>query len=67
MDKPIIIAISEMKEDVTKTVNKYVNEIPAEIIADTIDKISAELRLIAQQQLAQAKDSFEKAINEKTE
>lgn len=67
MDKPIIIAISEMKEDVTKTVNKYVNEIPAEIIADTIDKISAELRLIAQQQLAQAKDSFEKAINKKTE
>jgi hypothetical protein len=56
-----------MKEDIANAVNKYINTLPAVVIADMLDKLSGELRLIAQQQLAMAKESLEKAKAEKTE
>lgn len=67
MEKPLVIAISEMKTDVAEAVNKHINVIPAEIISDMLDKISSELKLLAQQQLAMAKESLEKPKEDKTE
>ena len=67
METPLVIAIETMKEDIANAVNKYINTLPAVVIADMLDKLSGELRLIAQQQIAMAKESLEKAKAEKTE
>jgi ubiquinone biosynthesis protein UbiJ len=67
MGTPLVIEINNMKTDIAEAVNKYINSLPAEIISDMLDKISTELKLIAQQQLAMAKESLEKPEEDKTE
>lgn len=43
MSKPTVMLIHEMKEGIFREVNKYVNEIPATIILDTINEIRRQL------------------------
>lgn len=43
MDKPIVLKIHEMKDGIFQEVNKYVNEIPAVVILDTINEVRRQL------------------------
>lgn len=61
MDKPFVIAKQEMKEDVTAAVNKHINIIPADDIADFLEKLTINFRAIADKQLEDAKRQYSEA------
>jgi L-asparaginase/Glu-tRNA(Gln) amidotransferase subunit D len=61
MEKPFVIANREMKERVTAAVNESMKEIPADVIADFLEKLTGELRTVAEQQFVQAQETFEKS------
>lgn len=54
MEKPFVIANREMKERITAAVNESMKEIPADVIADFLEKLTAELRTVAEQQYNEA-------------
>ena len=68
MNKPFVIANKEMKERVTFAVNTSMNEVPADVIADFLEKLVVNLREIAEQQLSAAEKQYnEENKEEKTE
>jgi len=70
MDKPIVMLIHEMKDGIYAEVNKYVNQIPATIILDTIDNIKRQLveqdKIQLQQALKDYKESEGKSDGQET-
>jgi len=65
MEKPFVIANKEMRERITKAVNESIEEIPAEIIADFLEKIAGSLRVIAERQYEEASKVYEAESDEK--
>lgn len=60
MDKPIVLKIHEMKNGIFQEVNRYVNDIPATIILDTINEIRRQL-------IEEDKKQYENALKEYNE
>lgn len=60
MNKPIIILEQEMRQDIAEATNKYINSLPATMIAGFLSKLTAQFEELAQQQYAQAKAQYEK-------
>lgn len=58
MDKPFVIANKEMKERIAEAVNISMNEIPADVIADFLEKLTINIRMIAEKQLEEAEKQF---------
>lgn len=67
MEKPFVIANREMKERITAAVNESMKEIPADVIADFLEKLTAELRTVAEQQYNEAKKLYADNSEQKTE
>jgi hypothetical protein len=67
MEKPFVIANREMKERVTAAVNESMKEIPADVIADFLEKLTAELRTVAEQQYNEANKLYADNSEQKTE
>lgn len=66
MDKPFVIANKEMKERIAEAVNISMNEIPADVIADFLEKLTINIRMIAEKQLEAAEKQFSES-EDKTE
>ena len=66
MNKPFVIANKEMKERITEAVNISMNEVPADVIADFLEKLTINIRMIAEKQLEEAEKQFSES-EEKTE
>lgn len=66
MNKPFVIANKEMKERIAEAVNISMNEIPADVIADFLEKLTINIRMIAEKQLEEAEKQFSEN-KEKTE
>lgn len=64
MEKPMVLSIKEFKESAADVVNGYINTIPADIMADFFEKISSQLRQLAEKQTEDALKAYEA---EKTE
>ena len=58
MNKPFVIANKEMKERITEAVNVSINEVPADVIADFLEKLTINIRMIAEKQLEEAEKQF---------
>lgn len=58
MNKPFVIANKEMKERLTEAVNISITEMPADVVADFLEKLTINTRLIAEQQLKEAEKQF---------
>lgn len=58
MDKPFVIANKEMKERIAEAVNISINEVPADVIADFLEKVTINIRMIAEKQLEEAEKQF---------
>lgn len=67
MEKPFVIANREMKERITAAVNESMKEIPADVIADFLEKLTAELRTVAEQQYNEANKLYTDNSEQKTE
>jgi hypothetical protein len=67
MEKPFVIANREMKERITAAVNESMKEIPADVIADFLEKLTAELRTVAEQQYNEANKLYADNSEQKTE
>mgnify|MGYP006958178940 CR=1 FL=1 len=61
MDKPFVIAKQEMKDDISEAINRHINIVPADDIADFLEKLTINLRAIAEKQLEDAKRQYSKA------
>lgn len=66
MKKPLILIANDFKKDLEGLVNRYINEVPAMFIADSIRDIYNQLDTISKAQLTQAEKDFE-SDSEKTE
>ena len=66
MNKPFVIANKEMKERIAEAVNISMNEVPADVIADFLEKLTINIRMIAEKQLEEAEKQFSES-EEKTE
>ena len=66
MNKPFVIANKEMKERITEAVNISMNEVPADVIADFLEKLTINIRMIAEKQLEEAEKQFSES-EDKTE
>lgn len=66
MKKPFVIANREMKERITEAVNISITEVPADVIADFLEKLTINTRMIAEKQLEEAEKQFSES-EEKTE
>lgn len=64
MDKPFVIANKDMKNDIADAVNKHINTIPADMIADFLEKLVINLRAIATKQLEEAEKQYEESKTE---
>ena len=58
MNKPFVIANKEMKERITEAVNISITEVPADVIADFLEKLTINIRMIAEKQLEEAEKQF---------
>lgn len=58
MNKPFVIANKEMKDDIAEAINRHINDIPADLIADFLEKLVINLRAIATKQLEDAEKQF---------
>ena len=67
MDKPFVILKQEMKDDITDAVNKHINVIPADDIADFLEKLTINFRSLAAQQLEEARKQLSESKESKTE
>ena len=67
MDKPFVIIKEEMKSDIAEVVNKYINIVPADDIADFLERLTINFRTLATKQLEEAKAQFGKSKETKTE
>ena len=65
MNKPFVIAHKEMQERVTNAVNISINNVPATIIADFLEKLVINLRTIAESQYDEAERQFKESIKKK--
>lgn len=66
MNKPFVIANKEMKDDIAEAINRHINDIPADLIADFLEKLVINLRAIATKQLEDAEKQFSES-EDKTE
>lgn len=66
MKKPLILIANDFKNELSELVNRYVNEVPAMFLADSIRDIYNQLDTISKAQLTQAEKDFE-SDSEKTE
>ncbi len=60
MNKPIIILEQEMRQDIAEATNKYINTLPATMIAGFLSKLTEQFEKLAEQQYIQAKVQYEK-------
>lgn len=67
MEKPFIIANKEMKDDIADAINKHINNIPADLIADFLEKLVINLRAIATKQYEDAVKNYTNEPNEHSE
>lgn len=59
MDKPIIILEQEMRQDIADAANRYINQLPATMIAGFLSKLTEQFEKLAEQQYIQAKARYE--------
>ena len=67
MNKPFVIANKEMKERIAEAVNISMNEIPADVIADFLEKLTINIRMIAEKQLEEATKIYTSESTEHSE
>lgn len=67
MQKPQIILIEEMRQEIADVINKYASQVPAVTMADFFDKLATETHAIASQQLARAKQQYEESLKAESE
>lgn len=60
MEKPIILIEQEMREELVEVTNKYISQLPASMIATTLDNLHNTVVKLAEQQLQQAKEEYYK-------
>lgn len=53
-NKPFIITMAEMRQEISAVVNKYMPSVPSDIIADTLSLLINSLRQNGQTQLTEA-------------
>lgn len=66
MNKPFVISCKEMKERITFAVNSSINEVPADVIADFLERLLVNLRNIAEEQLNEATKQYEGESSEQS-
>lgn len=67
MEKPIIIAEREMKEDFVNVLNKHITRIPASIIASALKAISNQVDRIAEEQYERALAEYNSHVKEESD
>lgn len=67
MNKPFVMLKQEMKDELTAVVNKHINLLPADDVADFLEKLTIDAKRIALLQLEEEKAKYEKAEETTTE
>lgn len=57
-ERPLILIAKDFKEELSELVNKYVNQVPAMFLADSVRDIYNQLDKISETQLTQAEEQF---------
>lgn len=64
MEKPLILIQKEFRDEITETINKYIDKIPATNIVDYLNNISREMNRLAEAQYADALKKYEESLKE---
>ena len=59
MDKPLIIVEREMRQDIADAANRYINQLPATMIAGFLSRLTEQFEKLAEQQYKQAMTHYE--------
>lgn len=62
MDKPFIMEYEDMKQDIIDAVNKHIDNVPAIFIADVLDKLAIQFRMVGTAQYEATRSQFEQNI-----
>jgi len=54
MKKPMIILEKEMRQEIAEVTNKYINQLPATMIAGFLSRLTEQFERLAEQQYEQA-------------
>jgi hypothetical protein len=60
MDKSIVLVEQELKEEMVEMLNKYINNIPASMIANILKDAQIQMQQLAEEQLKQAQVEYNK-------
>lgn len=60
MNKPLILVEQEMRQDIAEATNKYINQLPATMIAGFLLRLTEQFEKLAEQQYKQAMEQYEK-------
>ena len=67
MSKPIIVLEQEMRQDLADVANKYINTLPASMIAGFLSKLTEQFETLAVNQYKEALARYEDSLKEESE